>query len=121
MKHLFLLLPFFLFLAACSGETAGTGAGDIVEDYLEAKVAGNLEAVTSLICSEMADNVTREAASFANVEATIEGMQCTANGNTVTCTGTIIALYGNDEREFPLGNYRVVQEEGQWRWCGESN
>jgi hypothetical protein len=121
MKYLFLLLPLFLFLAACSGEAAGTGAGDIVEDYLEAKVAGDAEAIAGLICSEMADNVTRESASFANVEATIENMQCTANSNTVTCTGTIIAMYGNDAREFPLGSYRVVQEENQWRWCGESN
>jgi hypothetical protein len=120
MKRLFLILPLFLFLAACSGEAAGTGAGDVVEDYLEAKVAGNADAISGLICSEMSDNVNREAASFANVEAHIEGMQCTANGDTVTCTGTIIALYGADERQFPLGSYRVVQEEGQWKWCGES-
>jgi hypothetical protein len=120
MKRLFLILPLFLFLAACSGEAAGTGAGDVVEDYLEAKVAGDADAIAGLICSEMADNVNREAASFANVEAHIEGMQCTANGDTVTCTGTIIALYGQDERQFPLGSYRVVQEEGQWKWCGES-
>lgn len=121
MKRLFLLLPFFLFLAACSGEAAGEGAGDIVEDYLEAKVAGDAEGIAGLICSEMAENVTREAASFANVEARIDSMQCTANGNTVSCTGTIIALYGNDERQFPLGSYRVVKEDGQWRWCGESD
>jgi hypothetical protein len=121
MKRLVFLIPLFLFLAACTGEAAGTGAGDIVEDYLEAKIAGDAEALSGLICSEMAGDVTREAASFANVEAHIEDMQCTANGNTVTCTGTIIALYGADEREFPLASYRVVQEEGQWRWCGESN
>ena len=121
MKQFLLLSLFLLCLSACGGEAAGTGAGDIVEDYLEAKVAGDSDALTGLICSEMADSVTREAASFANVEARIEGMQCTANGNTVTCTGNIIAVYGTDEREFPLSSYRVVQEENQWRWCGEAN
>ena len=121
MKRLLFLLPVFLFLAACGGEAAGTGAGDIVEDYLEAKVAGDADAIAGLICSDMSENVTREAASFANVEARIEGMQCTANGATVTCTGTIIALYGADERQFPLGSYNVVQEDGAWKWCGEAN
>jgi hypothetical protein len=40
--------------------------------------------------------------------------------STVRCDGTIVALYGTEETEFPLTAYRVVQEDGEWRWCGEA-
>lgn len=67
--------------------------------------------------------IEREALTFANVQGVrIENMACQQVGETetVTCEGEIIALYGTEENVFPLTNYRVVQEDNEWRWCGES-
>lgn len=115
-----LALLFFtiLFLSACS-----TGSTDpqveVVESYLEAKINGDADAIRNLICSDLESTIEREAASFASVEASLEDMSCSADGNIVTCTGQIVALYGTENREFPLSSYQVVQEDGEWRWCGE--
>jgi hypothetical protein len=38
----------------------------------------------------------------------------------VDCQGKIVALYGAEQTEFPLGAYRIVLEDGQWKWCGET-
>jgi hypothetical protein len=96
-----ILLVMGLMLAACGPEAASdgeAGAGDDAADF------------------------DREAMSFDGVEASIEGMACTSDegGDTVTCEGTIVAVYGGENRDFPLGTYNVVEEDGEWKWCGES-
>jgi hypothetical protein len=102
------------------------GAGDpvqTVEDYLQAKVEGDGEALRGLLCSEMESALERETRSFESVTGVrIEDMACTfeEDTNTVRCDGKIIALYGTEESEFPLTAYRVFEEDGQWRWCGEA-
>ncbi len=109
-----------LLIAACGG--AGDPA-ETVENYLQAKVDGDGDALRGLLCSEMESVLERETRSFESVsEARIEGMACTFEEatNTVRCEGTIVALYGTEESEFPLTSYRVVQEDGEWRWCGEA-
>ena len=119
---LLLLLGLSLVLiTACAG-----GAGDpaqTVEDYLQAKIKGDGEALQGLLCSEMESVLERETHSFDSVSGvSIEGMACEfeEGTNTVRCDGTIVALYGTEESEFPLSAYRVVQEDGEWRWCGET-
>ena len=110
-------------LAACSGG-GGTGSDPaaVVESYLTAKIAGNREAMAPLICAELEGTLDIEAASFSAVKATIEGMDCNFDGEaiTVNCFGEIKAEYGLETRSFPLSIYRVVQEDGAWRWCGEA-
>lgn len=114
------VLPLVLgaFLAACSdgGDAAGT-----VEAYIEAKVAADAERIRQLLCSELEATYQAEALTFAGVtDATIEDMACTqTEENRVTCEGRIVALYGTEENEFPLTAYRVVEEGGEWKWCGE--
>jgi hypothetical protein len=70
----------------------------------------------------MEAELEREAMSFNGVDATVENMACTRddNASTVTCTGAIVAVYAGENREFPLGVYNVVQEDGEWKWCGEA-
>ena len=57
--------------------------------------------------------------------ASIENMSCAAddaaaeNETIVRCTGQIVALYGTEETTFPLTSYRAVNEDGEWKWCGE--
>lgn len=95
------------------------------ENYLLAKVSGDEDGIRQYICAEMESAISREASSFASVEASLDEMSCSFagtgdNGSFVTCTGQITALYGTESREIPLSTYRVVEEDGEWRWCGEA-
>jgi ketosteroid isomerase-like protein len=117
------LFLFGLFLAACGGGNAGGGdPAQTVEKYLQAKVDGDADTIRGLLCADMEQFLERESRTFDSVQdVRIEGMSCEDAGNgRVTCTGTIKALYGTEETEFPLTNYKVVQEDGEWKWCGET-
>jgi hypothetical protein len=122
-KQIFLCLCLFL-LAACGG--AGSDAADpadTVERYLTAKVGGDGDTVRSMLCSDMEAAQDREANAFTSVTgATIKGMECARVGDSdvVTCTGTIKAVYGTEAAEFALSSYKVIQEDGEWKWCGET-
>ncbi len=126
MKHGWMIFAALLalLLAACSGATGGAGSDPaaVVEGYLTAKIAGNRDAMAPLICAELEGTLDIEAASFSAVKAQIEGMDCAFDeaSSTVTCAGEIKAEYGLETRSFPLSTYRVAQEDGAWRWCGEA-
>ena len=117
----FTLLTLVVVLLAACGDVAGDPA-DTVERYIEAKAAADSETVTALLCSELEANAQREAMSFASVETRVEDMACSRVGdtNTVSCEGAIVATYGTEDQSFELGSYNVVQEDGEWRWCGEA-
>ncbi len=121
MKRIFIAL--ILLLTACS-TTGGAGdPADTVAKYLTAKVSGDADTVRALLCSDMESVADREVASFSTVtDAHIEDMKCTRDGDTdvVSCTGQIVAVYGTENTNFPLSSYKVVQEDGEWKWCGES-
>jgi hypothetical protein len=119
-KPLFFLLGLML-LAACSG--AGDDPATTVENYLSAKVDGDVDQIRALLCSEMESVLERETHTFDSVSGVeIEDMSCTLDGDSqvVRCEGQIVALYGTEETQFPLSSYRVVEEDGQWKWCGEA-
>ena len=122
LKRFILLTLFLLLLIACAGNTAD--AGPVVEQYMEAKVNGDTETIQQLLCSEMEQFLERETMTFASVQGVrIDNMSCQQVGetDTVTCEGEIIAQYGAEENVFPLASYRVVEEDGEWRWCGETS
>ncbi|MEW5989284.1 MAG: hypothetical protein AB1791_21875 [Chloroflexota bacterium] len=115
-----LLLLSIIILVACA---SAADPAATVEQYLQAKVNGDAETIRALLCSEMEAVWEREANSFQSVTGVqIEGMACARVGetDTVSCQGRIIALYGAEQTEFPLVSYRVVEEGGEWKWCGES-
>lgn len=117
----FLLLLLALLLSACgSGQPS---SAQTVEQYLQAKVKGDRDTISRLLCLEMEPVLEAEAASFSSVsDVKIEGMACQNDGdNLVRCQGKIIASYGEEQTEFQLSSYRVVEEDGQWKWCGEGN
>ncbi|GEM_PF-655018 len=113
-----------------AGENVGSGTNDpaaaAVERYLLAKVAGDGERLRDVLCSEMESLFEREVLSFSGVEASVDGMVCRRDEGgdsthvTVTCEGSINAVYGTESRSFPLTTYRAVEEDGAWRWCGEA-
>lgn len=116
------LLTFMI--AACGGGSAGSGdPAKTVEQYLTAKINGEKETMRGLLCSALEARLDGEAQSFATVSGvTLEDMKCTRDGETdvVRCEGKIVAQYGTEQTEFPLTSYAVVQEDGEWKWCGET-
>lgn len=122
MRILMMVVACGLLLAACASES--TDPADVVEGYLEAKVAGDSRAMQQLLCSPMEVDLQREAAAFTSVtDVSIEDMACTSTegSDIVQCTGQIVANYGAEDTSFPLSSYRVVQEDGEWKWCGEAS
>lgn len=126
-KRFFFVVVLGLLLAACGGGsgTGGTsGGGDpvkTVENYLQAKIKGDKDVLRGMLCSAMEKDLDREASSFSTVtEATIEGMTCKLDGDIVRCDGKVVAQYGTEKTDFPLTSYKVVQEDGEWKWCGEA-
>ena len=113
-------------LAACGGGGAPAAGGDdaakAVESYLTAKVKVDQDGVRRLLCSEKEKDAETEATTFLGVDQPkLEGMKCVSAGdNKVKCEGKITAQYGAEINEFPLVTYRVVQEDGEWKWCGET-
>ena len=122
-KFVITLVLVSLVLTACGGTpSGGDAAAKAVEAYLTAKVKVDQEGVRKLLCSEKERDAETEATTFLGVtEPKIEGMKCTSLGDDkVKCEGKITAQYGAETNEFPLVTYRVVQEDGEWKWCGET-
>ena len=118
--YLFLFIAFAVVLGGCATETTANPADTVIQ-YMQAKVNGDRDTLAGLLCADLESTLTREAQSFATVDATLENATCEHNGDTdiVTCSGAIVADYGSENTEFPLTSYRVVQEDGVWKWCGE--
>ena len=123
-RILFLILlmaALTVLLSACSND--GGDPAKTVEQYLQAKVEGNEKAIRQLLCSEKEADAFQEINAFTSVSgAHIEGMNCQRvdDSDIVKCDGKIVATYGKEDTEFPLTAYRVVQEDGEWKWCGEA-
>lgn len=137
VKHLLfyvIAVVLILTIAACGDDapgdepdatesTAESPAADAVEAYLNAKVASDEAGIQRYLCSDLEAELQREVNSFKTVsEAGIDNMYCVLDdgGETVTCMGEIVAVYGDDPRTFDLTTYRVVEEGGEWKWCGEA-
>lgn len=123
MKRIAILFVISLiFLVACSSPS-GTDPAQTVEKYMQAKADADAGTISQLLCSEMESVLERESRTFESVSGVhIEGMSCQQAGSNqvVTCEGTIVATYGTEDTEFPLATYRVVEEDGEWKWCGEA-
>ena len=129
MVRVLILLIMAIAIASCDsgastdGDASATDeAAAAVEGYLTAKVSNDADGIRRYLCSAMESDFDREVQSFSGVEAEIEGMACASDegGATVTCEGTIVAVYGGENRDFPLGTYSIVEEDGEYKWCGEA-
>ena len=121
LSFVFVLLMSAFVLAACGDADVAGDPSDTVIDYLEAKIAADEDALSGLLCADMEADLAREANSFTGVaDARLEGATCTfdEDSNIVTCEGAIVANYGQEDTEFPLTSYNVVQDDGEWKWCG---
>jgi hypothetical protein len=119
---LLVIVTILLTLTGCKGEDRNNPQA-VVEDYLQAKINRDSDTIQKLLCSDMEIYLERETHTFETVsDARIEDMSCTWDKaqSVVRCSGKIVASYGSEQTEFPLEAYRLVQEDGQWKWCGES-
>lgn len=143
-----LFLIFGLLLAACGGDgddsagaddpaasvtaesDAGTGADsgavEAIERYLQARVDSDEESLYTITCAALEGEIPMQASSFAAVNASLRDMACRLDGSEgeftlVTCEGVFFIEYGEEQQnsEIPLETYRVLQEDGEWRACGE--
>lgn len=124
-KLILLTMLFALLLAGCGAGGGSDAAGQVVEDYYRALTEENVNQMKSLSCAAWEENAQLEFDAFAGVQTELGDLQCTPSGKDgdvtlVSCTGDIIATYGDEQTNFPLGDveYRVVQEAGEWRMCG---
>lgn len=114
-----------LLLGACSSQAAGSPEA-VVEQYLNALVAGDNVAAVNLSCAAWEANANAEGAAFEGVEVSLSGAACnvvTQDGSnaTVACQGEILFSYAGGETEsidLSLRSYLASQEGGEWRMCG---
>lgn len=103
-----------------SGDSAHPAAQAVV-NYLQARVEGNADAMRELTCAEQESQVAQLALSFQGRDAQLVDVVCAYQGEErATCTGSISASYQGEARNFPVPNYRVLEEDGVWRVCGET-
>jgi hypothetical protein len=122
MKRLILAPLILLLLTTGCTSSSGGDPSEAVERYLTAKIEGDSDGMRPYLCSALEATLSREALSFSGVEAEIEGLDCQRDGDTdvVTCAGEIVAIYGTETSRIPLTSYRITQEDGEWKWCGEA-
>jgi hypothetical protein len=120
-KWLILLLC-VMSLARCTADDPAA----LVESYLQAVVDDNSEQLAELVCAAREIDALRAAASLRGTGASLQDMQCTvieadAAYQIVQCQGRIVVTYQGEQRELPLGRYRLVLEGDSWRVCGETS
>lgn len=117
--RLAILMLIGLLFAGCGSSSS---PADVTLRYLQAKAGADEAAIGSLICAELEGTVRAEATSFGSVNASLKEANCTSqpDSDIVSCTGAIVAEYGTEVTSFPLKSYRVTQEDGEYKWCGEA-
>lgn len=123
MKRILILLGLLLILAACAEEGDPT---KVVEDYLKARVESNADSLQKLACPEWEAQAIAQADSFRSMNARLENLSCRQSGEDgeyklVTCDGKIVTTYEGETREWPLGTYRTLQVDDEWKMCGEAD
>lgn len=122
MKTLFLIIS-LLILAGCA---SNDNPAQVVEAYFQAIIADETERLADLTCAAYEAQAMTLASSFRNTGAELEDISCQQAGtdgdyNIVQCQGKIVVQYQAELREFPLSRYRIIQEDGDWRMCGEAS
>ncbi len=130
MEHPFLrtkrllLVLIILGLSACSGQ-GSSNASTAVENYLTALVAKDANQIINYSCAAWEENARQELRTFDAITVKLQDLSCQESGqegetNLVSCTGKIVANYGNEILEIDLSerDFQAVNEGGEWRMCG---
>jgi hypothetical protein len=111
-------------LAGCM-QDSDSRAPTAVIAYYQALVAKDYNRMVSNSCAAWETQAKTDYDSFAAVNATVKDISCKISNREddvriLTCTGKIIADYGNEVLEIDLSKqaYKVIKEAGDWRMCG---
>jgi hypothetical protein len=112
-----------LLISACG--KAQDPAVKAVEDYVNALVNKDPNALSALSCADWESNALLELDSLQAVTTRLEDLACTTtategNNSQVSCQGKIIATYNNEDQQLDLSVrvYQVVQQGGDYLVCG---
>ena len=122
LKFLIFSLLLIVALAACADE--GDPA-ETVNAYLQARVESNADELRSLSCAAWESQAALQADSFRSMDARLEGVSCEKNGEDsdytlVSCEGKIVTTYNGETREWEINTYHLIQEDDEWKICGEA-
>jgi hypothetical protein len=123
VRNLIIVVLIAVFLTACS---SGSSPDQTVENYLQAVVDKDAVQVSSLSCGDWETSALMMMDSFQNVSAEIQDLTCAEAGanpdgmTVVSCTGKIVASYGDELQEFDLSvqDYLLQDLNGEWLVCG---
>jgi hypothetical protein len=111
-----------VWLVACQAQDAPAKA---IERYLQAVVAKDPDRAVTSSCAAWETQARQEVDSLKAVGATLKNATCHTSGDNgdaklISCTGSIVATYNNENREISLDakTYRATLEGGDWRMCG---
>ncbi len=123
LPNIIVIILTLLLLAACTTESGSATAA--IESYLQALVAQNANQLVAASCAAWEASARQELRTFDAVDVSLKELSCQSaeqDGDTarVTCSGRIIANYGNEVLEINLADrsYTVTNEAGEWRMCG---
>lgn len=113
----------WMVITGCSASS--DPAAGAVQKYLQSMISADSSQMSKLVCKDFEDQAAKDNDSFAGVKAELNNAACKKTGTDgssalVTCTGKIVATYGNEKQEIDLAGpvYRVTQEGGSWLVCG---
>lgn len=120
------IILIFLLLTLCScSENKKDEAGAAILAYQQALIENDYNKLANLSCAAWESQAKIDFDSFAAVNATLQDASCQSteiqnNSAIVTCSGKIIANYGNEVLEIDLStqSYQAIYEGGDWRMCG---
>ncbi len=118
-----ILLIVCLLLVGCRADSRD--AAKVVENYFTTLIAKDAQRLAILSCSAWEASAQTDLESFGAVTAELNDLTCSTTGDDgeymlVTCTGKVIANYGDEILELDLSDqsYQVLYEGGEWRMCG---
>lgn len=117
-----IILAMMLFACADDGDPTET-----VTEFLEKRVAGDANALGQLACADWEGEAPLQAESFASLDAAFTDLTCENDGESgdytlVRCQGEIEITYTGEQRQQAIEIvYQTIQEDGEWRVCGEAN
>jgi len=119
-----LVLVLLVILGCSSSKPAEPGIAAI-EAYLQALIDKDVNQMINMSCSGWESQARLEYDSFAAVDLSLEEIDCQSGGQEdsyafVSCTGRIIASYGEEDLIIELSErvFKTVEEGGEWRMCG---
>jgi hypothetical protein len=121
-----MMIALGVLLTACGGGGAPAGnPATTVENYIQARVKGDVNGMIAVSCAAWEPNARLEAQSIEGRNPTLDGLTCERAGDEagnaiVTCTGKINTNYNGEVREVNLAErqFKLAPEAGEWRMCG---